>query len=87
MDSAVPGALSLGGVPRRGLGYLANSLEAYTIARKGVGVRLLSYPIIEMPFWYSTVFENERGICLSPYLIVIRQGVCRFSRSRLGYVA
>ena len=63
----------LGPVPMKGAGYLAHSYKAYSLARKGVGIKL-SLPLRELPLWHSTLFCNKHhNTYFAPNLI--KQGV------------
>ena len=63
----------LGPVPMKGAGYLAHSYNAYSLARKGIKVKL-SLPLKDLPLWHSTVFCNKHhNTYFAPHLI--RQGV------------
>ena len=63
----------LGPVPRKGSGYLAHSLKAYSGARKGIKIKL-SLPLKDLPLWHPTIFCNKHhNTYFAPHLI--RQGV------------
>ena len=63
----------LGPVPMKGAGYLAQSYEAYSLARKGVKIKL-SLPLQDLPPWHSTIFCNKHhNTYFAPHLI--KQGV------------
>ena len=63
----------LGPIPMKGEGYLAHSYKAYSLARKGIKVKL-SLPLKDLPLWHSTVFcDKHHTTYFAPHLI--RQGV------------
>ena len=62
-------ATQLGPVPMKGASYLAQSYKAYSLARKGVKVKL-SLPLKDPPLWHSTVFCNKHhNTYFAPHLI------------------
>ena len=63
----------LGPVPMKGAGYLAHSYKAYSLARKGIQIKL-SLPLRDLPLWHSTLFCNKHhNTYFAPHLI--KQGV------------
>ena len=77
MNHHVLAVSQLGSVPVKTAGYLATSYKAYSLARKGVRMKL-SVPTGELTLWHSTVFLNRHDpTYYSPLLI--RQGVHKIS--------
>ena len=63
----------LGPVHMKGAGYLAHGYKAYSLARKGVQIKL-SLPLRDLPLWHSALFCNKHhNTYFAPHLI--KQGV------------
>ena len=63
----------LGPVPMKGAGYLAHSYKAYSLARKGITIKL-SLPLKDLPLWHFAIFCNKhQNTYFAPHLI--RQGL------------
>ena len=65
----VSAVTQLGPVPMKGAGYVAHSYKAYSLARKGVQIKL-SLLLRELPLWHSTLFCNKHhNTYIAPHLI------------------
>ena len=77
MNHQVLAVAQLGSVPMKTMGYLTTGYKAYSLARRGVKVKL-SVPTRELPSWHSTIFLNcHNNTYYSP--LRIRQGVHKVS--------
>ena len=60
--------MQLGPAPMKGVGYLAQSYKAYSLARKGVKIKV-SLPLKDLPLLHSTLFCNKhRNAYFAPHL-------------------